>query len=135
MGTKFDIKKTKQMLKDKIENKIQLWKWKKNINNNQKNMDQIWYKNQIKPNYDGRNWREKNKKRKTTKQIGIKIIRIKLDIKIKLNQMMMDEIEDKKLKEKTTKQIGIKRIRIKLDIKIKLNQMMKDEIKERKTTK
>jgi hypothetical protein len=32
MGTKFDIKKTKQMLKDKIE---------KNINNNQKNMDQI----------------------------------------------------------------------------------------------
>ena len=24
MGTKFDIKKTKQMLKDKIENKIQL---------------------------------------------------------------------------------------------------------------
>jgi len=108
---------------------------KKNINNNQKNMDQIWYKNQIKPNYDGRNWREKNKKRKTTKQIGIKIIRIKLDIKIKLNQMMMDEIEDKKLKEKTTKQIGIKRIRIKLDIKIKLNQMMKDEIKERKTTK
>jgi len=135
MGTKFDIKKTKQMLKDKIENKIQLWKWKKNINNNQKNMDQIWYKNKIKPNYDGRNWREKNKKRKTTKQIGIKIIRIKLDIKIKLNQMMMDEIEDKKLKEKTTKQIGIKRIRIKLDIKIKLNQMMKDEIKERKTTK
>jgi len=120
------------MLKDKIENKIQLWKWKKNVNNNQKNDDQIWYKNQIKPNYKGRNWREKNKKIKTTKQIGIKIIRIKLDIKTKLNQMMMDEIEDKKFKEKTTKQIGTKRIRTKLDIKIKLNQMMKDEIKEKR---
>jgi hypothetical protein len=40
----------------------------------------------------------------------------KFDIKIKLNQIMRDEIEEKKIK--TTKQIEIKIIRIKLDIKI-----------------
>jgi len=48
---------------------------------------------------------DKKLKEKTTKQIGI---RTKLDIKIKLNQIMKDEIKKKK-KRKTTKQIEIKK--------------------------
>jgi hypothetical protein len=46
---------------------------------------------------------DKKLKEKTTKQIGIKRIRIKLDIKIKLNQMMKDEIKEREKKRKTTK--------------------------------
>jgi hypothetical protein len=43
--------------------------------------------------------RFKRKKIKTTKQIGIKIIMIKLDKKkIKLHQIIRNEIEEKKIK-------------------------------------
>jgi len=45
METKFNIKIIwNQMLIDEIKNKIQLEKWLKQTNNNQRNEDQIWYK-------------------------------------------------------------------------------------------
>jgi len=47
------------------------------------------------------------------KQITIIKIKTKIDIKIKLNQILRDEIERKKIK---TKYITIKSLRIKFDI-------------------
>ena len=49
----------------------------KKINNNDKNKDQNWYKNQIKLNYKG--WNLK-KKRFKIKYIAIKSLRTKFDI-------------------------------------------------------
>jgi hypothetical protein len=47
------------------------------------------------------------------KQVTIIKMRIKVDIKIKLNQILRDEIEKKRFK---TKYITIKSLRIKFDI-------------------
>jgi regulation of enolase protein 1 (concanavalin A-like superfamily) len=53
------------------------------------------------------------KKKIREKQITIKRMGSKVDIKIKFNQILEDEIEKKRFK---TKYIAIKRLRIKFDI-------------------
>jgi len=55
------------------------------------------------------------------KQITIIKMRIKVDIKIKLNQILMDEIE-KKIK---TKYIAIKSLMVKFDMISKLHNISK----------
>jgi len=59
-----------------IDKKISIKNDKRKANNNYKNKDQDWYKNQIKSNSKGWNWKKKIK----TKYITIKSLRIKFDI-------------------------------------------------------
>jgi len=59
-------------------------------------------------------------------------MKIKMDIEIKLNKMMMDEV---KINQEKDKKIEIKRIRSKLDTKIKWNKILRDKIKKKSTSK
>ena len=59
-----------------------------------------------------------NKKSSKTKEITIKKIGIKFDIKVIWNQMLRDEIEKKNSIRKRIKNKQIKKIRTKFDIKL-----------------
>jgi len=83
MRIKFDKKKSNQIIRDKIEKQFQLRKKRKTKNNNKKNENQIWYKNQISRNEIEKKFNKTFK----TKYIVIKRMRTKFDIKIKCQRM------------------------------------------------
>jgi hypothetical protein len=57
--------------------------FKKRSKKKKMNENQTWYKNKIKQNDDDRNWKTNSIKKMIKKQIEIKRMRTKFDIKIK----------------------------------------------------